>query len=399
MAEPDLLTSGDKEDSKQGTRFDPVRPGFIRRDDEAADEFEQDVGLTRKRKTVRTDGYDSDSSQEGSKKKKKKTKKVEDEDDDMFADAPKEEPPKDENEEEDAYGKLKRKKVNFVDYKAFEGQEVSDEEKDVESEEESVPSSQESGEEMDDEVGRAGSKKHAPKIEKFNLRQEQAEGVFTKDGGYVRISADPRAHQDRWMDGLTKGQIRRAKEASEKQRQRELDNERRLEEEDSLGLTERLERLIRLLQPGETPYDAMARLNPHKKKKWQQTPKWKKNATEEQPISEDDAAKSKEQIEAITSHADKLLASNPNIYATKRERLIILYQDEAGVRFREGPGANEVVEGVKWEYKWPGGDEVYTDFKAEDMRSWKEGGFFKSGVLCRRVGSSEEWESSADITF
>jgi hypothetical protein len=56
MADTDLLTSGDKEDSRQGTRFDPIRPGFIRRDDdENADEFEQDVGLSRKRKTVRTD--------------------------------------------------------------------------------------------------------------------------------------------------------------------------------------------------------------------------------------------------------------------------------------------------------------------------------------------------------
>jgi hypothetical protein len=47
------------EESKRKTRFDPLHPEFVRPDhDDDADEFEEDVGLSRagaKRKQVRTD--------------------------------------------------------------------------------------------------------------------------------------------------------------------------------------------------------------------------------------------------------------------------------------------------------------------------------------------------------
>src|ERR1700738_3355684 len=72
-------------ENKRKTRFDPHHPEFIRQDEDEADEFEEDVGMSKtgaKRKQVRTDvripinrtvliyqGYDSDSSQEGASKK------------------------------------------------------------------------------------------------------------------------------------------------------------------------------------------------------------------------------------------------------------------------------------------------------------------------------------------
>jgi len=357
-------------------------------------------------------GYDSDSSQEGEKKKKKKkkTKKMDD-DDDMFND---EEPPpeteiQDEDDELDAYGKLKKKKVNFVDYKTIEGQELSDEEKDAEDEEESVPSTPEGSEDEKDvldeedaeELGIARSNKKI-KMEKFNLRQEQAEGMFTEDGSFVRKAADPRAHQDVWLDGLTKGAIKRARESMEKQLDRERQMEEKEAEERRVSPTQRLERLIRCLKPKETALDALARLNQGKKKKWQPSQKWKKSkmaVESDTTVSDEDTTRVKEQIEEITAQADYLLnLGDQTIYSTPRERLIMLFQEEAGERFREDPG-NRVGRAVKWEYKWPEGDEVYSNFASDDMRTWKAGGFFGDGVLCRPVGSEEGWKSSTEIDF
>jgi len=420
------------EENRHQVRIDPNRPGFIRADeDQAVDEFEEDVGLSKagvKRKHVRTDagfvfvselmlqqGYDSDSSQEGDKKnksKKRKKKSQDEDDDDIFAGNPPtppdaKEPPKDELDEEDEYGKLKPKKIKFVDIGEIEGQEFSDEEKDVEDEEESLPSTPHDSddEELDEEVGLAGSKKHAPKIEKFNLKQEQAEGAFTADGGYIRKAADPRAHQDVWLEGLTKGAVARAVKAREKQKERQREAERRQQEEDhAFSPVQRLEMLIRALRPRETPFHALARLNQGKqKKKWEPSQKWKKNkmAVDEEATEgatmEDDPAKVKEQIELITSAADKLLSlGTMNVYSLARERLIMLFQEETGERFRENaPLGGE----ANWEYKWPGTDEVYKDFTSENMRGWKADGFFGDGVLVRQASSQDDWKNSAEIEF
>jgi CD2 antigen cytoplasmic tail-binding protein 2 len=318
----------------------------------------------------------------------------------------------DEEDETDAYGKLKKKKVNFVDYKTIEGQELSDSERerDIEDELESVPSSagvsddEENGKKiLDDEdaqeLGIARSNQKI-KMEKFNLRQEQAEGMFTEDGTFVRKAVDPRAHQDKWLDGITKGTIKRAREGMERQQRREREFEERERQDARVSPSERLDRLIRYLKPKETPLDVLARLNTAKKKKWQPSQKWKKSkmaVDAEQSTNDEDTTSNKELIEDITKQADVLLnLGNQTIYSTTRERLIMLYQEDTGERFREDPNANGVVQ---WEYKWPGGDDVYSGYAASDMQSWKEGGFFGDGVLCRPMGSDGEWKSSTEINF
>ena len=154
------------------------------------------------------------------------------------------------------------------------------------------------------------------------------------------------------------------------------------------------------MKPKETPLEALARLNQGKKKKRQLSQKWKKLKMvidQEGSIDQEEMGKVKEQIEAITASADNMLAlGNLNIYSTRRERLIMLYQENTGERFREDRGLQKTF---KWEYKWPGTDVVHADFTSEDMRSWKTGGFFQDGVLCRQAGSKDEWKSSVEITF
>jgi hypothetical protein len=51
-----LYTTDIAEENKRKTRFDPLRPGFIRQQATETDEFEEDVGMSRanaKRKNVR----------------------------------------------------------------------------------------------------------------------------------------------------------------------------------------------------------------------------------------------------------------------------------------------------------------------------------------------------------
>jgi hypothetical protein len=59
MSNTNLYTSELAEENKKKTRFDPLRPGYIRPDeDEPLDEFEEDIGISRtgnKRKKVRAD--------------------------------------------------------------------------------------------------------------------------------------------------------------------------------------------------------------------------------------------------------------------------------------------------------------------------------------------------------
>jgi hypothetical protein len=125
-------------------------------------------------------------------------------------------------------------------------------------------------------------------------------------------------------------------------------------------------------------------------------------ATDEELPDAEESAQVKNQIEEITAYADNLLAQgNNNIYSSTREKLIMLYQEETDERFREDPAAvkDAPMEEAKWEYKWPGDDQVHSAFISDDMRSWKAGGFFGQGVICRPAGSLDPWKSSEEITF
>jgi CD2 antigen cytoplasmic tail-binding protein 2 len=147
-----------------------------------------------------------------------------DEDDDMFAMA-------DDDDAEDgsrpdqaasASKSKDRKAVRFLDQKDIEGQEKSsmsggrvtldDDESSDEEEAELVI--QEEG--VDEEVGAGGLKKHAPRIDAFNMRQENEEGAFDEAGNFVRKAVDPDAVHDKWMEGLGKKEIKKAAAAHEK---------------------------------------------------------------------------------------------------------------------------------------------------------------------------------------
>ncbi|ROW04128.1 hypothetical protein VSDG_00721 [Cytospora chrysosperma] len=363
---------------------------------------------------------------------------AEDEDEDMFAD----DAPDDEETNDPAAPKTatsrrdkKAKEVRFLENDQIEGQEgasksgghihldegnaSSDDEEDVEL------AIQEEG--IDEEVGLGGLKRNAPKIDAFNMKAEQEEGAFDEAGNFIRKGADPDAVHDRWLEGLSKKDMKKARDAHEK---REAELRRQRKEDDSILTQDLLRSLIVNLEKLETPIEALARLGKVKKQE-KKIPKWKLKKQEKhksggggggEPGAMDvDHAKEpedpeqvriKEAINAITEAADKLLGREyAEIYETEREMLIREWQNEAGERWREpsppraataaaaaaearsAPGAAKM-----WEYRWTDGrdgENVQGPYDGPTMKAWQDAGYFE-GVEFRAVGE-ETWDLLADF--
>ncbi|RKP14282.1 hypothetical protein BJ684DRAFT_3309, partial [Piptocephalis cylindrospora] len=92
------------------------------------------------------------------------------------------------------------------------------------------------------------------------VRAEMEEGAFKEDGTYIRDAPDPEARHDTWLQGMASADIiSEAKEAQDRREREARLNEKRSREE-ALDLSEAQALLARLLQPGESPLEAMRRL-------------------------------------------------------------------------------------------------------------------------------------------
>ncbi|KAK2607818.1 hypothetical protein N8I77_006468 [Diaporthe amygdali] len=358
-----------------------------------------------------------------------------DEDEDMFA------ADDDDHDEQDtndpaapsttSRGK-KGKEVRFLDAHKIEGQEStsksgghihldeqdasSDDEEDIEL------AIQEEG--IDEEVGMGGLKRNAPKIDAFNMKNEQEDGAFDEAGNFIRKAVDPDAVHDRWLDGVSKKEMKKAREAHER-REAELRAARK--EDDTLLTQDLLRSLILHLERGETPIEALARLGRARKTDHKKVPKWKlkKLKGKEKKDGDTDAmdvdhgkeaedpaqARVKEAINAITEAADKLLAREyAEVYETERELLVREWQDEAGERWREptpaaeadtggGGGSSTAATGNKmWEYRWTDGrdgESVQGPYDGTTMKAWQDAGYFE-GVEFRAVGD-DSWDRLAEF--
>ncbi|KAF2012544.1 hypothetical protein BU24DRAFT_425184 [Aaosphaeria arxii CBS 175.79] len=397
------------EPSTKKPRFDPRNPSTLVPDAEEedpildADEIGKGAGI--KRNAVNIDGYDSDSSTENfdaradAKAKAKEAPTKDDDDDDMFAESDKEE-----EEEVTRRGDKKKPAVRFLEDHEIEGQEDASksgghvavdlnsngrmETDDVES------SSDESGgdeerdkmdPDLDEEIGAGGKKKHAPKLDAFNMRAEQEDGRFDEAGNYVRKAYDPDAAQDAWLDGLSKKDIKKAREAHEKREAAQKERERL---EDSITLGEVLSTMIEHLQLGETPMEALARLGkamPKKKKNFNRNKKAMDVDSEVDPAQDAEEQKIKASIDAITESASRLTDRGvDDVYEVPRELIMRQYKRETGEDWKN-PNPPQ------WEFHWlaaPEG-EINGPYSVETMRAWQESGQFEAGAEFRRVGEEE----------
>ncbi|KAK8025066.1 lin1 family protein [Apiospora arundinis] len=404
------------EPGSKKVKFDVRNPSALALggdEDEDADEFlEADAEVIRgsaatKRNAVNIDGYDSDSDREefGAKPGSKKVEKDKDEDlDDMFAEAD-----EDENEEmvDDTTTK-KKKDVRFLDAAEIEGQDMRSrdtaqirldgQESDDEDEEEIALAIQE--EDVDEEVGAGGLKRHAPKVEAFNLRAEEEEGRFDESGNFVRNAADRDAQHDRWLEGLSKKEMKKAAEAHEK---REAELKQKRKEDRDILTSDLLKSLILKLELGETALEALARLG-RGQTKVKKVPKWKQKKLKPEAMDVDAAEKEdpeqtriKEAIDAITDAADKLLSRDrPDVYDRERELLVREWSHETQepwVEPRREKAADEDAPKKMWEYRWVDGRDgapKQGPYDGPTMEAWQNAGYFGEGVEFRVVGD-EDW--------
>ncbi|KAK6503010.1 hypothetical protein TWF481_008046 [Arthrobotrys musiformis] len=376
--------------------------------------FDEITGQSRgiKRNAVNLDGYDSDSSNEGfgggkddpdpKDSKKQKKKDDDDDDDDMFGGDDDADGEKIGDGEENKPS-TKKKGVRFIDVDEIEGQvdrssASSDEEEDLDDEE------------VDEEVGAGGKKKNAPKLDGFNMKAEAEEGKFDDQGNFVRRAVDPDAVHDTWLEGVSKKEMKKAKESHEK---REQEAKQRRREEDELITGDLISDLALCLERGETALEALARLNTGKKaakpkKSWQKK-KGKDmdvDSTNGKEPEDPKEVERKTQIEKITTAADRLLSRGFNeIYDEPREFLTRLYKKETHEDWVE-PVKETVSDEPEnlvdeWEYKWSDGQgdgQIHGPYGGTEMKAWKEAGYFQEGVVFRRKGEGEsDWTRLPDF--
>ncbi|KAF3386327.1 hypothetical protein F1880_001254 [Penicillium rolfsii] len=430
---------GDLEDGPDSKkpRFDIRNPSALAPDTLDEDQFldADEIGKRGqkvRRKAVNIDGYDSDSENEGfsarmEEKSKRQREKHDAEDDDMFAELQ-----EDFGEEEidaDEAMRKNKKNVRFLQDDEIEGQDASSKggrvhvdltrkpgEVDFMEEEEGSESESEVGEEerakidteLDEELGAGAKKKNAPLIDAFNMKAEQEEGRFDDQGNFVRKAVDPDAVYDSWLDGVSKKDIRKAKEAAEKREEERKEKDRI---NDNILTADVLTTIITHLERGETILEALARLGKglQRKPKWQNKKKKSKkhDALEDTEMTDEnpDEARRRTAIDALTGAADILMGrGQPEIYDTERELLTRQYRNETGENWVDPPDTsdNGEPEGgpTMWEFRWAdardGGD-AHGPYDSAMMESWKGAGYFGEGVEFRRVGDTGPWSQAVSF--
>ncbi|KAK1761181.1 LIN1-like protein [Echria macrotheca] len=442
--------------STKKVKFDIRNPSALApsaRDDDDDDDADDDVlaadviggsGRATKRGAVNIDGYDSDSDNETfnarAEARGKKGRDAEDvdlaevmdnynskagganggDDDDevdMFGDLADDD---DEAGSRKGKGLKSDKEVRFLSDKDIEGQEFSskgggtvhlDDDGESTDDDEAEIAAAIAEEGVDEEVGLGGLKKHAPKIDAFNMKQENEEGAFDESGNYIRKAIDADAVHDRWLEGLSKKEIKKAAAAQEK---RDAEQRQKQREDDSILTGDLLKQLIVKLDMGETALEALARLGKGLTKP-KKVPKWKQKKSKHGDAMDVDAEKEpedpkqtklKKQIDEITDAADKLLGRDyPNIYDTERERLVRIYRNETGEAWVEPPEEDEADNSAPkanqmWEFRWTDGRddaEKQGPFDGPMMKAWQDAGYFGEGVEFRPAGDEGGWTRVASF--
>jgi CD2 antigen cytoplasmic tail-binding protein 2 len=154
----------------------------------------------------------------------------------------------------------KSEKQGFLDLNDIEGQEFGGtsrlrdaEDSDIDSEEEAERLERAKG--LDGPMGY--------EMTSFNMKAELTEGRMTADGeSFIANDRDPGEDHDKWLEGLDRAEIRKARKgARERERLEKEREERERREEDDEQREERLmSEMVALLERGETVLEALQRL-------------------------------------------------------------------------------------------------------------------------------------------
>jgi CD2 antigen cytoplasmic tail-binding protein 2 len=413
--------------SSSGTGFPPTKKTrFLEpADDDANFANEVDAALenpsaTRKGR-VKTDGYESDSSDDGEgvvfSRRPGADGAANDEDEDMFATDPKEES-KVEPGEKKGNGEEKFMRLGDIEGQEF-GRGSGDDDGD---------SSGDSDEpEDEDDAERRKKAGMGYELSSFNMREEMEEGKFSADGMYVR-NFDPHALHDRWMDGLGEREIKLARKRKRRQEKAQMEKMRAEERElELLGGKDAVEReVLAMLKKGETVLEALQRLGArNKQSKVKQsgcvafaffvtaaflvsksillspaTSRTAKASSQDSRVATDKPHNSLTDVEQLTHLASTLLSlGDTDIYSRTYEELVRSVRSAGKVDPSWVPPSAD----VKYEYKWNvpdstgGQGQVFGPYGEEEMQSWYKASYFGltgEKVKVRPVGG--EWGTWSD---
>lgn len=343
---------------------------------------------TQRKGRVKTEGYESDSSDDGegvvySRRKDKQEDTVEEED--MFAMADKE-------EQADDGGKKKESYLRLGD---IEGQEFNEAQGESDSDEDDEP-------EDEDDAERRKKAGMGYELSSFNMREEMEEGKFSADGTYIK-TFDPHSVHDRWMEGVSENDIklarRRKKQQDRVEKERMKAEERELEQSGGRGALEI--QLLGLLKRGETVLEALSRLGNRLRKNQQNNKKLPNGKTKNDvaPVSEKQPSTIQSDIDLITHLASKVLSlGDVDIYSKTYEELVRSVRASGQVAQDWMPPSAD----IKYEYRWnvvgaETGD-TFGPFSEDEMKRWHNAAYFGQfgeKVKVRSVGG--EWGDWDDV--
>jgi len=275
----------------------------------------------------------------------------------------------------------------------------------------------------DDTVAQDGEIKITP----FNLKEEQQEGSFSKDGNFVWNKKDE--VKDAWLDNVDMQKLRE-KTAEEKEAE-EAAADAEDEAQAKYNEFNNYKQMVELMRPGESVAKSLRRLGGGQKAV-SQSQRWKKKKAG--AVEDPKEKENKEQMLKLTGIADEILtrSGNMEIYEMTYEGILFKIKaeeekkvgkkatvpdnvddDDALDMFAENLDGDKkkeevaaapvkedpVLDDVSWEFKWKSEDvELHGPHTSQKMLDWQESGFFDAGILVRKVGT-EEFRDSKRIDF
>ncbi|GEQ71875.1 hypothetical protein JCM33374_g5561 [Metschnikowia sp. JCM 33374] len=227
-------------------------------------------------------------------------------------------------------------------------------------------------------------------LEAFNLREEVESGKFDKDMNYIQgVKDDSDDQEEPWMAEVSTSDIQKAKMAQQRSSAGRLN-----EATPPKPLSEVLSQLISLLEPAETPMEALGRLRPQKRKRNKRVEK----TPDTQPNNEDDSHR-KETVFLITECCEMLVNEKgiASAYDMSREELMRAFSQETGETFQAKgtkrnademeAGASEYGEAI-WEFRWVGETNTNGPYSEYEMKYWKDT-YFDNNVEVRKLDEPE----------
>jgi len=260
------------------------------------------------------------------------------------------------------------------------------------------------------------------KITPFNLKEEQEEGSFSKDGNFVWNKKDE--IKDAWLDDVDWMKVREKSKAElEKE---ENDDDAEDDAQEAYNEVTNYKQMVELMRPGESVAKSLRRLGGNKGFV-SQSQRWKKKKAG--AVEDPKEKENKEKMLKLTGLADAILSRSGNmeIYEETYEGIVhkikTAEEKKVGTKVSIPDGVDEddaldmfadslddksgdtpkmddvkkapvVLDEVMWEFKWKEEDsELHGPHSSQTMLDWQEADYFSEGVKVRKVGGTDFLDS------